>query len=164
MSVENNIKNISESEVERAQQNWADALVHIGHIYQNNGDYKGAASEVIDRLYAYNYDKKIVLFKPTKAKDIPFRGTKEGALSYFVAGNNKYSEDQGFALAPWVSVEFNNNQIYMHDDIAIAMGEYIFSNASNEQVKVEYTFGYVKDEQGELRIVLHHSSLPYQDV
>jgi len=26
---------------------------------------------------------------------------------------------------------------------------------------VEYSFGYIKDEDGNLKIALHHSSLPY---
>ncbi len=40
------------------------------------------------------------------------------------------------------------------------MGNYFFTDAEGSEVKVEYTFGYVQDEVGALRINLHHSSIP----
>ena len=43
----------------------------------------------------------------------------------------------------------------------MAMGKYFFTPQKGEGVKVEYTFGYVKNDDGKLKIVLHHSSLPY---
>ena len=43
------------------------------------------------------------------------------------------------------------------------MGNYYFqTSGESEEFKVEYTFGYIKNENGELVINLHHSSLPYQ--
>jgi hypothetical protein len=33
--------------------------------------------------------------------------------------------------------------------------------ASGDETRVEFTFGYRKDDRGRLRIFLHHSSLPY---
>jgi len=42
------------------------------------------------------------------------------------------------------------------------MGNYYFTDANTgDETKVEYTFGYFKDEQGNLRINVYHSSLPY---
>ena len=41
------------------------------------------------------------------------------------------------------------------------MGHYIFTNKDGDETKAEYTFGYIKDDKGNLRIVLQHSSLPY---
>ena len=42
------------------------------------------------------------------------------------------------------------------------MGSYVFTNATDAStVKVEYTFGYKKNDDGKLRIFLHHSSVPY---
>ena len=43
----------------------------------------------------------------------------------------------------------------------MAMGNYFFTDPDGVEVMVEYTFGYMLDDAGELRIVLHHSSLPY---
>ena len=40
------------------------------------------------------------------------------------------------------------------------MGNYFFTDSNGDEVKVEYTFGYVSDENGNLRIQVHHSSMP----
>jgi len=42
------------------------------------------------------------------------------------------------------------------------MGEYTFTDAeSGDKVNIYYTFGYKRNDDGKLRIYLHHSSLPY---
>merc|ERR1712003_599079 len=43
---------------------------------------------------------------------------------------------------------------------AMAMGNYFFTNADGVS-KVEYSFGYFLDAMGNVRINLHHSSMPY---
>ncbi|MFO7873177.1 MAG: hypothetical protein R6U62_01695 [Bacteroidales bacterium] len=49
----------------------------------------------------------------------------------------------------------------MHEENrAIAMGHYYFTDYQGNEVKVEYTFGY-KLVGDNLKIDLHHSSLPY---
>jgi len=150
---------VTEEEVVKAQKNWGNALVNLGKMYTDDQDYKKAARNLVNNLYAYQSGQ--VLFKPTKASDIKFRTTKEGAISYFVGHNKDFPEDKGFALQPWTNVEFKNAAIYINDDIAMAMGKYFFTPQKGAVVKVEYTFGYVKKDDGRLRIVLHHSSLPY---
>ncbi|MCX5744837.1 MAG: hypothetical protein NT062_20305 [Proteobacteria bacterium] len=45
--------------------------------------------------------------------------------------------------------------------MAIAMGNVYFRDAKGTEVKVDKTFGYRRDASGALKIVLHHSSLPY---
>ena len=43
------------------------------------------------------------------------------------------------------------------------MGNYYFTSAADgSKTKVEYTFGYKKNEDGKVRIFLHHSSVPFQ--
>ena len=37
-----------------------------------------------------------------------------------------------------------------------------FLDADGQEIKVEYTFVYVRDGQGAVKIQLHHSALPYQ--
>lgn len=158
------VKNtITVAEVEKVQDEWGNGIVAIGKAYQNHGDYKQVAIDLINKLYAYNYEKGVVLFKPTKATKVPFRTSKESALSYFVGHNPKFKEDKGFALKPWRSVIFHNDEMYFHGDMAIAMGTYDFTTMNGQKVTVEYTFGYVKDDQGNLKIVLHHSSLPFDN-
>jgi hypothetical protein len=41
------------------------------------------------------------------------------------------------------------------------MGNYFFTEPNGNIVKVEYSFGYFLDSNGNLKINLHHSSLPY---
>ena len=153
------ISAINKSDVEQAQVEWAKDVIGIGKVYQDETAYKLAAKNLVDSLY--DYQNGTVLFKPTKAKDTPFRKTAKSAIAYFVGHNKNFAEDKGFALAPWVKITFKNSGMYFHGDMAIVMGEYVFTAKSGESVKVEYTFGYVKDPSGKLRIVLHHSSLPY---
>ena len=49
------------------------------------------------------------------------------------------------------------------NDTAIAMGNYYFTSEQDKknETKVEYTFGYIRDINGNLRINLHHSSIPH---
>ena len=42
------------------------------------------------------------------------------------------------------------------------MGNYFFTNYQDEQIKVEYSFGYMLDNKSTLKIVFHHSSVPYK--
>merc|ERR1719387_690706 len=41
------------------------------------------------------------------------------------------------------------------------MGNYFFTTPEGDEAKVEYSFGYMLDEDGNVRINLHHSSMPY---
>lgn len=149
---------ITKEDVLEAQKNWADAIVYVGQTYLEGADYVAVAHDLIDRLYAY--DEGTVLFKPTKASIDQFRGTEKEALSYFVKG--LIDEDHGFALQPWSKVRFENEDFLLMGDYAIAMGNYFFTDAhTNQEVHVEFTFGYIKGKEGQLLINLHHSSLPY---
>ncbi len=150
---------ITIDEIHRAQETWGTGIVTIGKIYTDGGNYLKAAREHLNTLYAFEAGP--VLFKPTKASEVQFRPTTEAALSYFAGGNDTYREDQGFAIHPWVKVRFENVLTYFHGDYAVAMGNYFFSEANGNEVKVEYTFGYLKDQEGKLKINLHHSSVPF---
>merc|ERR1719213_1058225 len=120
------------------------------------------------KLYGYGHSD--VLFKPTKATKNPFRATAESAMSYFVGAeamkDNKHKgEDAGFAInggRGWKDVKFNNHKIDLNGPTAQAMGDYVFTDAtSGDKVRVEYTFGYKRNDDGKVRIYLHHSSVPY---
>lgn len=152
-------KGIVEREVMEAQKIWGEAIVAIGEAYTQKEDYKALAEKVVDTLYGY--DEGVVLFKPTKASEKQFRLTKEEAVSYFVTGI--VPEDRGFAIQPWSKVRFENADIIINGDSAVAMGNYYFTDANTgKEAKVEFTFGYFKDENGKLRINVHHSSFPYR--
>lgn len=148
---------ITPAEVAAAQQAWGEGIVTIGEAYSAGEDYGAAATAHIERFYAYGSHP--ILFKPTLAAEQQFRGDFAGALSYFVGGS--IDEDKGFAIAPYTQVRWENEGTFIDNDSAMAMGNYFFTTTQGNEVKVEYSFGYVRDEDGELKIVLHHSSLPY---
>jgi hypothetical protein len=150
---------ISLKEVENIQKDWGANLVKLGSLNGNFEACKNEASRMIKRLYGY--DNGIVLFKPTKAKESQFRLSFEGAKSYFIGGDENFSEDSGFALQPWTNVRFENASVVLNEKTAIAMGNYFFTDLNGNVVKVEYTFGYFLDSKQCLKINLHHSSLPY---
>merc|ERR1712151_1004686 len=159
---------VTTEEVEEAQQLWADSIAAISKVYLDGGDYVAAAGEAAGKLYGYG--KSDVLFKPTKATNHPFRPTAEDAMSYFVGAeamkNEKFKgEDAGFAInggKGWKSVVFRNHKVDLNGPTAQAMGDYIFTDAtSGDEVRVEYTFGYKRNDDGNVRIYLHHSSVPY---
>jgi len=148
---------MTENEILEAQQVWARGVVEIGAA----SDWETArdlAQDFVQRLYVTDGS---LLFKPTKARDQQFRPTVTSAVSYFVGNHSSYPEDKGFALEPWSSVRFENAGMRIDPDgIAIAMGNYFFQKSDGSEVKVEYTFGY-KRFGDSIRIVLHHSALPF---
>jgi hypothetical protein len=142
-----------------AQKEWGDGIVRISKVKLDNGDFKKAAEDHINALYGYGLGT--VLFKPTLAKDKQFRDTFKGALSYFVAGDNAFPEDTGFAINGWKAVRWDMNKVIVAGATATAMGNYFFTAQDDMETKVEYSFGYFLDAQGKVRINLHHSSMPY---
>ena len=92
-----------------------------------------------------------------------FRTSFDSALSYFVGGNPTYPEDKGFAIKPWSKVRWKNVGITNNScTMAVAMGNYYFTPVGGgEETKVEYTFGYIRGNNGALKIVVHQSSVPY---
>ena len=149
---------VSLEDVERAQKEWGDGIVAISHAHRNGGDCIEIATNHINTLYAYQIGP--VMFKPTLAAIDQFRPTFESALSYFVASNNACPEDEGFAIKGWTGVRFENHKVTTDGNGALAMGNYFFTDPEGSEVKVEYTFGYIEDEDSNLRIQLHHSSMP----
>ena len=59
------------------------------------------------------------------------------------------------------AVRFENSKTILNADSATAMGEYYFTTLEGTVAKVEYTFQYKRGADGNLKIVVHHSSLPY---
>ena len=152
---------IREEDVLSIQKEWADSIISIGKIFLNKGNYRLEAEKTLKKLYAFDISN--VLFKPTFASQNQFRNSFEEALSYFVGGN--IEEDNGFAIKPWFKIRFSENKIVISHDSAIAMGNYYFTSVEDKknETKVEYTFGYIKDKKGNLRINLHHSSIPHSN-
>ncbi len=153
---------ITVAEVEAAQVAWGNALVAIATEYDTKGHAaaKKLAGEIIDAAYGYNLGP--VLFKPTLANgEQTFRTTRDGALSYFVGGDKKFAGDSGFALKGWRSFEIKNAGILITGNTATSMGHVTVIDAKGNRTTVDKTWGFVRGPDGALRIVLHHSSLPY---
>lgn len=157
-----NSKPITEAELAAAQQAWGKALIAISESYANGGREQAEkkARAVLDAAYGYNFGP--VLFKPTLASgEQTFRTTYDGALAYFVGGNSTFANDSGFALKGWQGYEFNNAAVHINGDLALTMGHVKLTNKDGSVTTVDKTWGFKKDDKGALRIVLHHSSLPY---
>ncbi len=142
------------------QEKWAEIIINIGKAYSENKDLGSLVNELIS-LYAFDYCD--VLFKPTLAKNEQFRSSKDEFISYFIGENNVCKEDKGFAIKKWKSIKFQGYKISSYGDSIISMGNYFFEDQEGSSLKVEYTFGFIKiNNENELKINLHHSSLPYK--
>ena len=156
---------ITYDEVNAAQQAWCDALVKIGKLKDDGGDYKAFAEQILSE--AYNYDNGKVFFKPTLAYgDQTFRNDKKGALAYFIGGDPAYPNDKGFALAPWVKARYDNageknEGIQIYGSVAITMGNVWVTDKDGNEVMVDKTWVFRKGKDGKLRIIVHKSALPF---
>ena len=145
--------------VTATQQKWGNLVIEIGNAYKKNQSLENLTSDLLHNIYAFNHCE--VLFKPTLAKNNQFRTTKDEFLSYFLGQNKVCDEDSGFAIKGWKSIEFENYKITEQNNQLLAMGNYYFKDNEDNILKVEYTFGFIKVNSEELKINLHHSSLPY---
>ena len=158
--------NLSTEEINKKiaiiQKSWATGIINIGKAYLEKKDYLSPTKALLDDLYFFKKEK--VLFKPTKASDRPFRSKKSEFISYFIGHNKVSDEDTGFALEPWKSIEYNNFDYAEFDNILISMGTYTFADYQAKKVKAEFSFGYILDkEEKKLKIIFHHSSLPFNN-
>ena len=153
---------ISEEDLFVARSAWGNWIIKISRTFETAGIElaTSVASDMIDNLYGFNFGK--VLFKPTlSGGSQTFRPTKEGALSYFVGNNSFYPNDRGFAIKFWREVNSETSAISIDDTVAMWMGSVTFVDKNGQVTKVDKSWAYKIDMNGILRIVLHHSSLPY---
>ena len=141
-----------------AQKKWADKIINIGKAFVEKKQIHTLTEELLN-LYAFEFCE--VLFKPTLAKKQQFRSSKDEFISYFLGNNGICSEDKGFAIKKWKSIRYENYKISIYKDSIISMGNYFFEDIDSSNLKVEFTFGYIMIDN-ELKIRLHHSSLPYK--
>lgn len=150
---------VTRQDIEAALLIWGSNLVTISKTYHSGGDYKAVAKKLIQETY--DYDHSTVLFKPTLASWKTFRTTLDGALSYFVGDNALYSEDRGFALNPWEKVEFEIAGVILGENHGLVMGNKHLRDSSGKVTVANFTMGFLRNEAGQLKINVHHSSLPY---
>jgi len=151
---------ITLAEIVALQVAWGEGLVAISTAYAEGEDYASIAQSVLDTLYGYVDGP--VLFKPTIAQEVPFRFTEAAAASYFIGGD--IEEDGGFALSPWTAVRFGDDgQHIINGETALWMGSVFLTTGDGEEVRVEKSLGLYRDSNGDVRIQLHHSSVPFSE-
>ncbi|WP_432450366.1 phosphoribosyl-AMP cyclohydrolase [Aliiroseovarius marinus] len=154
---------ITEDDLLAARTAWGDALVAISKAYEDDGieAARDVAGQILDAAYGYNLGP--VLFKPTlSGGEQTFRTTRDGALSYFVGHSDSYPQDGGFGIKGWREVRSQTAASFIEGDVGMWMGWIFCIDKDGNTTKVDKTFGYKKDADGTLRIVLHHSSLPFE--
>lgn len=149
---------ITRDDIEQAQQSWGDTLIEVGEA-SSWEEAHARATAMVKQHYHWGADP--VLFGPTRAADQQFRSTVKSAVSYFVGRDPNHTEDHGFALQPWKSVRFENTDVVCMDQVGLAMGNYFFGQTDGTEVKVEFSFAYVRNEAGAIQIQLHHSAMPF---
>ncbi|WP_424832205.1 phosphoribosyl-AMP cyclohydrolase [Ruegeria sp.] len=154
---------ITTDELAAARNAWGEGLIAISKAYEEGGidAARPVAESVLDAAYGYNLGP--VLFKPTMASgDQTFRPTRHGALAYFVGHDTEYPLDGGFGIKGWRSMNSETAASFAEGDVAMWMGKIELTDKNGNVTQVDKSFGYRKDSEGTLRIVLHHSSLPYR--
>ena len=154
---------IVQQDILKALNDWGESLIAISRVYENDGlaSAQAIAEQTLDRLYGFELGP--VLFKPTlSGGPQTFRLTKIGALSYFIGNDPEYPNDSGFGIKFWRSVKSETSATFIQNDVAMWMGRVSFIDKNNWTIKVDKSFGYIKDKNGDLKIVLHHSSLPFE--
>ena len=166
---------ITKKEVKQAFKAWTQALVDISQTYKADGfeAAEALAGDVIDG--AYGYQLGAVAFKPTWASgETTFRTDREGAISYFVGGNDAY-DDLGFAIgnkpdpvtgerSSWANSWFDQSVMRLDGNTATVQGLLYTEDEARNVSYVDKTWSYQKDDDGVVRIVLHHSSSPYDTI
>ena len=155
---------INEIAISDARQAWGKGLINISSTFDKEGIDKAKilADKTLDELYGFEFGQ--ILFKPTlSVGNQTFRKDKDGTLSYFIGHNSKYPSDNGFALKSWREFKSETSSLFIENNIAMWMGWVLLTNQNGEIFKVDKSWGYKRSSNGSLKIVLHHSSLPYRE-
>ena len=153
---------ITETDLAIARTAWSDGLIAISTAFDSGGieAVKAIAGGLLDSLYGFEFGP--ILFKPTLSGGAQtFRTDRTGTLSYFIGHNPDFPQDTGFGLKSWRDVSSDTASFFIEDDFALWMGWVRFTDRHGDTVKVDKSFGYRRAADGSLKLVLHHSSLPY---
>ena len=154
---------INEEQLLQARVAWGNGMIAISKAYDESGITQARiiANEFLDDVYGFELGP--VLFKPTLSGGAQtFRPTKECALSYFIGHNSNYPSDNGFGIKSWHEIKSETCAAFIDEDVAMWMGRVTCTDKRGDITALDKSWGYKNDEGGTLRIVLHHSSLPYQ--
>ena len=153
---------ITETDLAEARAAWGNGLIAISIAYDERGieGARAVAGDILDALYGFALGP--ILFKPTLSGGAQtFRTDRDGTLSYFIGHDPAYPQDTGFGLRSWREVGSETSSFFVEGDVAMWMGWVTFTSKDGDVVKVDKSFGYRRAADGSLKLVLHHSSLPY---
>ena len=154
---------IDETELAEARTAWGNGLVAISKAFDDSGidGARATADGLLDSLYGFEFGP--ILFKPTLSGGAKtFRTDREGTLSYFIGHDPNFPQDTGFGLKSWRKVTSETSSFFIEGDVAMWMGWVTFTDRDGNVVKVDKSFGYRRAADGSLKLVQHHSSLPYR--
>ena len=155
---------ITEEEVLAAGKNWCAALVGISNTFHSEGAAaaKAKAEAVIDA--AYSFQQGPVAFKPTLASgESTFRNTRQGALDYFVGPDPAFPPGRGFATYKrWTDCTVQEDVIQLFGPVANSMGNVSITDDQGNVTTVDKTWTFWQPKNDVMRIVLHHSSIPFE--
>ena len=155
---------ITEEEVLAAGKNWCAALVGISNTFYSEGAAaaKAKAEAVIDA--AYGFQQGPVAFKPTLASgESTFRNTRQGALDYFVGPDPAFPPGRGFATYKrWTDCTVQEDVIQLFGPVANSMGNVSITDDQGNVTTVDKTWTFWQPKNDVMRIVLHHSSIPFE--
>ena len=155
---------INNKDIDDARNAWGNGIILISKTYDEAGIEKAiiTAKKILQDLYAFELGP--ILFKPTlSGSNQTFRSNLEGALSYYVGNNLKYPKDIGFGIQSWSKFESKTSDVFIDENIAIWMGSVTFTKKKGDAIKVDKSLAYKKMPNGNLKIILHHSSLPHKN-
>ena len=153
---------ITQEDISKVRDSWGAGIIAISNAYDEKGIDSATiiANQILDSLYGFELGS--ILFKPTlSGGKQTFRSDKEGTLSYYLGNNAKYPSDTGFAIKSWSKFESETSSFYSDESTAMWMGWVTLTNKKGEIIKVDKSWGYKKLTNGSIKIISHHSSLPY---
>ena len=155
---------ITEEEVLAAGKNLCAPLEGISNRFHSEGAAaaKAKAEAVID--VTCGFQQGPVAFKPTLASGAStFRNSRQGALEYFVAPDPAFPPGRGFATYKrWSDCTVQEDMIHLFEPVANSMGNVSITDDQGNVTTVDKTWTFWQPKKNVMRIVLHHSSIPFE--
>ena len=130
-------------DIDNAQQAWGDGIVAIAKAHSDGGDYEAVPEIMSKHCTPTGWETSC---SSQRSPLLNFRPTFDEALSYFVASNNACPEDKASPSRDGQMSDLKDAGVILRETTALAMRSTFSQHLLRDEVKVEYTFGYVLDE------------------
>jgi hypothetical protein len=154
---------ITEEEVSNMNKAWGETLIGIGKTYEEEGfdAAKALTEQALKNFFCYHLGIPVGLKPSRSIAPQTFRTTPEAALAYYVGNNSAYPNDKGFALKGWIKVENYPATVLLLGRMALSMGTEHLTDKNGNITLVDKTWGLMKEDDGNICIVIQHGSVPY---